>query len=324
MLNQYNKRFSNPIWILGLILACSALVLLPDNAIAQKKKKKVNYCKETSKAAFKSCRFDATDDFFSMLAICANESSAKDRRECKREARTERKETLEECKEIKEARNDLCKDFGKAPYDPDIDPANFLTPAQTAVNPNQFFPLIPGLKRVYKSGSETVTVIVTDDTREIMGVTTMIVNDVVTENGEVVEDTDDYFAQDKDGNVWYFGEIAKNYEDGYLTDLDGSFIGGVDGDKPGILMKANPQIEDKYRQEFAIREAEDIAEVISLTGNETTPAAACNNACLVTEETTPLEPDVLENKYYVPNVGPILAIDMETGEREELVELTLP
>ena len=116
-----------------------------------------------------------------------------------------------------------------------------------------------------------------------------------------------------------FGEIAKNYEDGELVDLEGSWEAGVDGAKAGIIMKADPQVGDVYRQEFFLGDAEDMGEVLSLSGDETVPAADCDNECLVTKDYTPIEPDVEENKYYAPGVGPILEVDVETGERVELV-----
>ena len=119
---------------------------------------------------------------------------------------------------------------------------------------------------------------------------------------------------------WYFGEISWNSRDGRLVSLHGSWRAGVDGAKPGIVMKAQPRVADIYRQEFALAEAEDIAAVVSLAGHASVPAASCTN-CLVTAEFTPLEPDVDERKYYKSGIGLILAVNRVTGERLELVSI---
>jgi hypothetical protein len=148
---------------------------------------------------------------------------------------------------------------------------------------------------------------------------------VAEEDGEVMEDTDDWFAQDTDGNVWYFGEISKEYEDGELVGIEGSWKAGEDGAKPGILMKAVPQVGEVYRQEFLLGEAEDMGEVLSLTGSAVVPAASCSEDCAVIKDFTPLEPDADEDKYYAPGIGLILEVDNEDGgERVELVELIDP
>ena len=146
--------------------------------------------------------------------------------------------------------------------------------------------------------------------------------DVVSADGGLIEDTDDYFTQDVDGNVWYFGELSKGFENGDLASLEGSWRAGVDGALPGIIMKATPAVGDTYRQEFAFGDAEDAAEVLSLTGSATTPGASCAGTCIVTRDFTPIEPDAAEQKYYAPGVGLILELGVETGERVELTSFT--
>jgi hypothetical protein len=137
----------------------------------------------------------------------------------------------------------------------------------------------------------------------------------------VIEDTDDYFAQDVAGNVWYFGEISQSFDDnGDLENLDGSWKAGVELARPGIVMKAVPAVGDFYRQEFFLGEAEDMAEVTSASGTEAVPGAACAGTCLVTNEFTPIEPDASEDKYYAPGIGLILEVDSETGDRVELID----
>jgi hypothetical protein len=208
-----------------------------------------------------------------------------------------------------------------------LQPANFVDPADigAGVSPNPYLPLVPGSSWVYEGEEETVTVTVTGDVKEILGVLCAVVRDVVEEDSEPVEDTDDWFAQDGEGNVWYFGEIARNYEDGELVDLEGSWKAGVDSAKIGVVMPIDPQPGAVYRQEFLLGEAEDMAEILELDGSADTPAASCGGDCLVTLEYTPLEPDSAEHKYYAPGIGMIMELDPETGEPIiELVEYTLP
>jgi hypothetical protein len=280
-------------------------------------------CAQTSKAAKQACRNEVLDDYWIAVGKCKNLSSDAARKQCEAEAKAERTEAHAECDEQFEARQDLCRELGRGPYDPVVDPDDFLSPEETAAHPNPFFPLVPGLRWVYEAEDETVTVTVTDRTREIQGVECIVVRDVVDEEGEVVEDTDDYFAQDRFGNVWYFGEISLNFEDGRIEDVEGSWRAGVDGAKAGIVMKANPMVGDVYRQEFALGDAEDAGKVLSITGSESVPAASCNGTCVVTADFSPLEPGALEHKYYAPWIGLILEVDPETGERLELVEVEI-
>jgi hypothetical protein len=276
-------------------------------------------CDKTSKAARSACKSAAKEDYFLAVGNCNNLSSDAARKACISAAKATAKEGGEECKDQLEARKALCEQLGQTAYDPVIDPNNFLTPAQTAANPNPYLPLVPGTVRTYEGPDETITVTVTNETKVILGVTTIVVRDVVVDDMDVpVEDTDDWFAQDVAGNVWYFGELSKSFENGELESLGGSWTAGVDGAKPGIVMKANPMVGDVYRQEFALGNAEDAGEVISTTGTESTPGASCTNECLVTRDFTPLEPGAEENKYYKAGVGLILEIDLETGERVEL------
>jgi hypothetical protein len=185
---------------------------------------------------------------------------------------------------------------------------------------------------VYEGGDETVTVSVTEKTKLIEGVTCLVVNDLVEEDGAPVEDTDDWYAQDLDGNVWYCGEIARNFEvfegdnpeEAELVDIEGSWKAGRDGAQPGIVMLASPQAGDVYRQEVALGEAEDAARVISTTGSASVPAASCDSDCVLTRDFTPLEPDARERKFYAPGVGLIVERDLVSGDRVELVEFSAP
>ncbi len=280
-------------------------------------------CSMTADAQANACEAGVKDDFFITMANCFNYSNSEVREECLEDAHAEREEGFEECDDIEEAHEQLCEIFGEDPYDPQIDPATFVSVADIANNPNAFFPLIPGNEWVYEAEDEIITVTVLEETREIMGVEAIVVRDVAEEDGELVEDTFDWYAQDIAGNVWYMGELSRNYEDGELADIEGSWEAGVDGAKPGILFRAMPIVGETLRQEYRIGEAEDIGFTETLTANESTESGfACENSCLQTLEATPLEPDVSEAKYYLPGTGHILTIDLEEDSREELVSFT--
>ncbi|HEX3264426.1 MAG TPA: hypothetical protein VHR16_02050 [Candidatus Limnocylindrales bacterium] len=184
------------------------------------------------------------------------------------------------------------------PYTQTIDPASFVDRID-----NPFFPLPSGASWSY-SGDEDVEVKVLDDVKVILGVHVTVVSDRVLLHGELAEDTRDWFAQDRQGNVWYFGEQTAEYENGKVTTTEGSWEAGVKGAVPGIVMLADPRAGDSYRQEYLRGDAEDLAEVTALSGSVTVGAGSWSGAdVLVTEEWTPLEPDVREQKLYVRGVG---------------------
>lgn len=205
-------------------------------------------------------------------------------------------------------------------YNPIINPDDFVE-----VIDNPYFPLTPGTIFVYEGESEDETIrneiFVTNETRTVMGVNTIVVRDREFEDGELTEETFDWYAQDRDGNVWYFGEDSKEYEDGEVVSTAGSWEAGVDGAQPGIIMKGSPQVGDTYRQEYLAGEAEDMAEVVSL--NESVSVAYGSfEDCLKTKEWTPLEPGIEENKYYAPGTGLVLEITVKGGsERLELIDI---
>lgn len=204
-----------------------------------------------------------------------------------------------------------------AAYDPEINPSDFVLSVD-----NPLLPLIPGTTHVYENDLERIEVSVTDDTKEILGVTTTVVRDTVFEDDEIIEDTFDWFAQDVDGNVWYFGEDTKEYEGGQVVSTEGSWEAGMDGAKPGIVMYADPEVgSPPYRQEYYPGIAEDMAEVLSVSESVLVPYGEFES-CLETNEFTPLEPDVNEHKYYCTGVGLVLEVDVNTGDRTELTEIT--
>jgi len=281
-------------------------------------------CTVTAKAARTACQYDVRDDYWIAVGNCSNLSDPDAVSGCLADALAELRDGRDLCAEQFDARLDLCDAIGEAPYDPVLDPADFLTEAEllAAASPNPYFPLVRGTTYHYVGGGETDEVSVTGDVVSIAGIPALAVHDVVSVAGEVTEDTVDWYAQDVFGNVWYMGEISQEFEDGDLVSLEGSWKAGRDFAKPGIIMEAAPAVGDVYRQEFSLGDAEDAAEVLSTTGTESTPAASCTGDCVVTKDFTPVEPDANEHKFFAPGIGLILEIDMETGARTELVEVT--
>jgi hypothetical protein len=202
-----------------------------------------------------------------------------------------------------------------ADYAPNIDSSNFVKELD-----NPYFPLEPGTTWVYEGqtedGTERVEVTVLQETRRVMSVECVILHDRVWQNGELIEDTYDWHAQDKEGNVWYFGENSKELENGKVVSKAGSWEAGVDGALPGIIMPADPKVGDSYRQEYYKGEAEDVAEVISLDA-ASTPYDSFKEDVLVTKDWNPLEPDILEHKYYAPGIG-LIGETKVTGPEEKI------
>src|SRR5918911_539268 len=155
-------------------------------------------------------------------------------------------------------------------YTPNINPSHFTTKID-----NKYFPLKPGTTFVYQGNSggkqERDVMSVTHSTKQIMGVKCVVVDDRVWAGGRLTEKTFDYYAQDKKGTVWYFGEDTKEYKNGKMVSTKGSWEAGVDGAKPGIMMQANPKMGESYRQEYYPGEAEDMAKVISLNESVRVP-----------------------------------------------------
>jgi hypothetical protein len=190
-----------------------------------------------------------------------------------------------------------------APYAPEIDPADFV-----ATIDNPYMPLEPGTTYVYRGASEGESerdvVVVTNETKEILGVICIVVRDVVSTQGEIKEKTFDWYAQDRYGNVWYFGEDSKEYENGKPASAAGSWEAGADGALPGIVMLGDPTIGDLYRQEYYSGEAEDFGRILKLDASVDVPYGSYDNV-LVTVDSTPLDPKLVEHKYYARGVGVI-------------------
>jgi hypothetical protein len=205
------------------------------------------------------------------------------------------------------------------------EPAN-LDPAQmTTKIDNPWWPMAPGSRWVYRETDlegtvQRVVVTVTDRTHETPdGIEARAVRDIVSEDGEPVEKTDDWYAQDADGNIWYMGEDTAEYENGKLVTTEGSFEHGRDGAQAGVIVPANPEPGLAYREEYRKGQAEDNAEVLALDEMVQVPAGHYTGA-LMTRNLNPLEPKVEEHKFYAEGIGPVLTLDTSGGTgREELL-----
>jgi hypothetical protein len=203
----------------------------------------------------------------------------------------------------------------------DINPADF-----TIRIDNPFFPLPSGITFIYKGrkelSKERDVFAVTDRTIVIDGVTCRVVHDRVFVRGVLQENTFDYFAQDRDGNVWYFGEDTEELDrHGNVVSTEGTWRAGVNGAQPGVIMEAHPQVNDHYFQELAAPLAQDEATVLSLHETAAVPLAKFRN-CLLTKEFTQLEPGNVEQKFYARGIGFVLSVVVKGGkERLALVNI---
>jgi hypothetical protein len=202
-----------------------------------------------------------------------------------------------------------------------LDPADFSTRID-----NPYWPMKPGSRWVYREVNpeelsvQDVVVTVTNRTKKIAnGVEARVVRDVVTEKGVPTEVTSDFYAQDKAGNIWYLGERTTEYANGNPKTTAGSFEAGVDGAQPGIALPAKPKPGLTYRQEYYAGQAEDRGEVVSVNEQVEPPFGHFTHA-LMTKDTNPLEPKVLEFKFYARGVGPVSTVGVSGGSKiEELV-----
>jgi len=208
---------------------------------------------------------------------------------------------------------------GQKPKDwvPGIDPANFVSQVD-----NPWFPLPAGRSMYYRGvtreGTETLRIEVTGQTKVILGVTTTVVVETAALSGQTIEIAENWFAQDREGNVWYFGEYTRDFENGVEVGTAGSWEAGVNGARPGFIMKARPTPGDTYYQEFAPGVAEDMASVISTSKRESVMGRDFGNV-LVTKEWTALASNSVEHKSYAPGIG--LILEEKGGVRMELVEV---
>jgi hypothetical protein len=198
-----------------------------------------------------------------------------------------------------------------------LDPKDFTSRVD-----NPYWPMARGSRWVYRETDaegnvSRVEVTVMDKAKRILAIDALVVHDVLTEDGEVKEDTYDWYAQDADGNLWYLGEDTKEYDNGKVS-TEGSWEAGVDGAQPGVLVPADPKPGLTFRQEYYKGQAEDSAEVLRLDAKAKVPFGAFDHL-LQTKEFTPLEPKLVEQKFYARGVGPVLARTVGGGSDREVL-----
>ena len=249
------------------LLLGSALASAPAQAVTE-----TRIATKWRRSQLKACRNSAQDDYWVAIATCDNDAAEDPQGLCPKAASQDLKAARADCGDQLDARQQICDQLGGGKYNPVINPANFSTSTNIT---NPYFPLKPGTTFVYEgntaAGLEHDEFQVTRKTHTFLGVKCVEVHDKVSVDGVLTEDTLDWFAQDKAGNVWYFGEESKQLEDGIVIGIEGSWQTGVDGAKPGIVMEAKPKVGDNYRQEYTISDAEDNAEVIATGADDQRP-----------------------------------------------------
>lgn len=195
---------------------------------------------------------------------------------------------------------------------------------------NPLFPLVAGTSSTFEgqtaSGVERTVVDVLATTRLVHGANATVVQDRVFLNGVLVEDTFDWYVQDRSGNVWYVGEDAKSYESGRLVSTEGSWEWGRDGATPGVIMWADPsaRVGQMYRQEYLKGEAEDMGKVVAVNQSVTVPVGTMSG-CMQSEDWNALEPAAAhEYKFYCPQVGLVAESSVSGSGRLVLVQRTRP
>ena len=298
------------------------------------------FCSRTADLLYRACGHEVEDDFLVASAKCINVSDWEERAQCFADAKSASREGRQLCREQWSGRRDICQILGEYRYDPDFDSANFDDP-KNPINPNPYYPLQVGNRWEYSGGNEFNTIEVLDETKLIDSVACIVVRDQVFKDGDLAENTDDWFVQAKDGNTWYCGEEVKDFEsfDGdaprkpELVSIDGSFKAGRDRDKPGIIFLASPMPGDVYLEEFSLGNAEDATEVLSTTyafgsdfeldryvPQQLAERLCSTGDCVVTRNFSLLEPGISARKYYARGIGFFLEVTPDSGEVLQLTD----
>ena len=295
-------------------------------------------CSATAAALFTACKADVVDEAFTARAKCLNISDDAQRTACFTEARSERNDASDGCKEMRDGRLAACDLLGEGRYDPDLSPTLFDDPRSPS-HPNPYFPIAIGNRWVYRGGDELNGVEIVDETKLIAGVTCVVARDEVDKAGVLSELTNDWFCPARNGAVWYFGEETKSFESfagdnpstPELVSIDGSFKAGRDRDKPGIIFLASPTVGDVYFEEFSLGNAEDVTQILSTTYSfggsadldQGVPQALaermCASDCVVTKNFSLLEPGDFGRKYYARGIGVFLEVESD-GSTSQLVD----
>ncbi len=337
---------------MAAILAVPAMATRDDHDDSTSGRKN---CSTHANLLFQACKADRQDDFLVHKADCLYVTEKEDQRSCLADAREESRDKAEECREVYQARREVCDLVGEQRFDIEFEPDDFVDPDDIGgdVGANPYFPLTEGHTSVIVGGGEVTVVTVTDEVRYVGeepdeddgegdddALPCRVVRDLVFEenfdDGEVeydaVEVTQDWYAQHTSGDIIYCGENTYEIEDGLIDNTDGSFANGTDRALAGYLVRAFPIPGEGDRQEMASDEAEDIVEYVSLSttpppeegGDVENRDIACgDNGCLKTFELNPRDPGTAEYKYYLPGTGFVLAVKIDEDrnyieEREEV------
>lgn len=275
-------------------------------------------CELMADAALTAARHEADSAFWLQVALLVNEPGG-ELQNGLRDAWRARREALETAEDQHAARLAVCAALGHGPYDPRLQPSDFSADVDCT-----YHPLPIGRTYVYErmtaDGLERVETTVQDAVLDIRRVPCREVRTVETLNGALVEQTVEWYSQHADGTLWYFGENSVEFAQGLVISVEGSWRAGADGAKAGIQMPGAPLKGDFYRMEFLVNQAEDVARVIAV-GQTVTVAAGTFDNCVAVEESSPLETADVAVKFYAPDVGLVLEVDGQTGERLELIEV---
>jgi len=298
-------------------------------------------CSTTAYLQLRACYAQLEDDFFTNQAACVNEPE--ERRECSREAHGEKRAAARECRDQLQARREFCWEIGEAPYAPDMDPDLFQDPRNPTVM-NPYFPLDVGNRWVFEDDGEQIEIEILDATKRIAGIDCIVYRDIVTSEGLLVEDTDDWFGLRGDGEIVYCGEEVKDFEyfegddpeEPELVAIDGRFKAGVDLAKSGTAFPADPVVGESYRQEWDPGNAEDVGKVLStdysygsdpeldeFVPKELAELMCSAGDCVVIRDGSTLEPSAFERKYYANGLGKFLEVKPDEGEFVPLVECNI-
>ncbi len=329
-----------------LLIAAVLAVMLPGIAPTQAGRSgtgaanDVLACSETAGTLFTACGYETQNDFLVASAVCLNTIDDRERLQCDEDAAAARDEATELCQGQRDARLAACVSLGEGRYDPEIEPVDFESNYRRLSTKNPYFPLAVGNRWKYSGGTETNTVEATGETKLIDGVTCIVLRDLVYDRGILKEATDDWYAQAKDGTVWYFGEEAKDYEAfkgdspmrPELVSIEGSFRAGREGDKGGIIFEAAPRVGDTYVEEASLANAEDVTDILSTTYAYGRDPELDRNVprrlaelfcaagdCVVTRNYSLLEPGIFDRKFYARGIGVFLEVGQNTGDVSSLV-----
>ena len=325
----------------ALMLACAATAVQAREDDDDHEPRDRGYCTATAKLVFSACGFEARDDLMLAKAKCINVSDARDRAQCLADARDALREAGTSCRAKLEGRRAACAVLGEARYDPPFTADRFDGNFRQLSNPNPYFPLGIGNRWVFLGEGERNIVEVTSETKLIEGVTCVVLRDLVYQDGRLKEATDDWYAAGRDGSTWYCGEEVKDYAsfDGdapqrpELISISGSFKHGVNGDKAGLIMPARPRAGQVYLEEFSLGNAEDVSQILSanyaygaggamdqLVPRDLALRLCGNRDCVVTKNTSLLEPGAYALKYYARGIGFFLETKPLEGKRLQLTE----